>query len=170
MNEELFWEIIEESRTGLKTSDIDGNMEVQSENLREKLESLTKGELEDFYKISHELNIKAYRWDLWGAAYVIGGGCSDDSFMDFRSWLISMGKEVYYLGINSPDDLVGPATDPTVEDCFYEGFLYAIDEVYEEKFGQEIVLEIKYPSNPEGKDWDEDDLEKLFPKLSAKFD
>lgn len=34
-----------------------------------------------------------YRRDLWAAAYIIGGGCSDDSFIDFRAGLIAQGHE-----------------------------------------------------------------------------
>jgi len=34
---------------------------------------------------------KAYTWDLWGAAYLINGGCSDDGFEYFRRWLVSRG-------------------------------------------------------------------------------
>ncbi|MGW9206325.1 DUF4240 domain-containing protein [Embleya sp. NPDC055664] len=33
-----------------------------------------------------------YLWDLWAAAYLIGGGCSDDAFMDFRAGLIAQGR------------------------------------------------------------------------------
>ena len=32
---------------------------------------------------------EAYTWDLWGAADVIHGGCSDDGFEYFRRWLVS---------------------------------------------------------------------------------
>src|SRR5262245_21993141 len=31
----------------------------------------------------------SYMTDLWGAAYLINGGCSDDGFDYFRGWLMS---------------------------------------------------------------------------------
>ena len=34
-----------------------------------------------------------YRWDMWAAAYLIGGGCSDDGFIDFRAGLIAQGLD-----------------------------------------------------------------------------
>lgn len=36
---------------------------------------------------------KTYDWDLWGAAYLINGGASDDGFDYFRGWLLSQGSE-----------------------------------------------------------------------------
>jgi hypothetical protein len=33
-------------------------------------------------------------WRLWEVAYVVRGGCSDDSFEYFRSWIISHGESV----------------------------------------------------------------------------
>lgn len=43
-----------------------------------------------------------YRWDVWAAAYLIGGGCSDDSFMDFRAGLIAQGRDWYQKAAASP--------------------------------------------------------------------
>ena len=31
--------------------------------------------------------------DLWAAAYLINGGCSDDGFDNFRGWLIANGRD-----------------------------------------------------------------------------
>ena len=42
----------------------------------------------------HEVQ-RAYTWDLWGAAYVVHGGASDDGFVYFRHWLISKGRRVF---------------------------------------------------------------------------
>ncbi|MEI5006890.1 DUF4240 domain-containing protein [Streptomyces sp. PmtA] len=45
------------------------------------------------------------RWDVRAAAYVIGRGCSDDSFMDFRAGLIALGRAWYERAIGPPDSL-----------------------------------------------------------------
>lgn len=170
MDQNKFWNLITQTREGLNAVDNAGNMSLQAEKLSQILSGLSKKELTDFSRIFIELLNKAYRWDLWGAAYVIGGGCSDDSFMDFRSWLISMGKDVYEIGLKSPDELAAPAIDPTVEDCFFEEFLYVADQVFEEKFNEEMDLEMDYPDEPSGKPWEEDELKSMFPKLSRQFD
>jgi Protein of unknown function (DUF4240) len=48
---------------------------------------------------------RACSWDLWGAAYVVHGGVSDDGFDYFRRWLISQGAAVYAHVLVRPDDL-----------------------------------------------------------------
>jgi hypothetical protein len=144
-------------------------MDIQCVYLERILNNLSEEDLKSFNKIFTKLFFDAYRWDLWGAAFVIGGGCSDDSFMDFRSWLISMGKEVYETGMQNPDELVSAATDPTVEDCFFEDFQYVADNIYEEKYDSEFDLDIVHPKEPVGAPWEESDLDSLFPKLTEQF-
>jgi hypothetical protein len=52
-----------------------------------------------------------YRWDVWAAAYLIGGDCSDDSFIDFRAGIIAQGRDWYEKTAASPDN---PASHPAV--------------------------------------------------------
>ena len=48
---------------------------------------------------------EAYHWDLWGAAYLINGGCSDDGFEYFRRWLVLQGRDVFQAAVSNPDTL-----------------------------------------------------------------
>jgi hypothetical protein len=48
---------------------------------------------------------ESYRWDLWGAAYLINGGCSDDGFDYFRGWLLSQGRAIWQATLADPDSL-----------------------------------------------------------------
>ncbi|MFE9967491.1 DUF4240 domain-containing protein [Streptomyces sp. NPDC005525] len=52
-----------------------------------------------------------YRWDVWAAAYLIGGGRSDDRFSDFTAGLVALGREWYERAAACPDAL---AEHPTV--------------------------------------------------------
>src|SRR5262249_783427 len=73
---------------------------------------LSERSLDDIFAFAErwaKLHRAAHRWDLWGAAYLIGGGCSDDSFIDFRSGLILRGKQVYEAAIADPDNLADVA-------------------------------------------------------------
>jgi hypothetical protein len=45
--------------------------------------------------------------DLWGAAHLIMGGCSDDAFSDFRADLIELGRPVFEAAVRDPDSLAG---------------------------------------------------------------
>lgn len=48
---------------------------------------------------------EAFSYRLWGAAWVIGSGCSDDGFWDFRCWLVAQGEQVYRDALHHPDSL-----------------------------------------------------------------
>jgi hypothetical protein len=75
--------------------------------LQSELEKLEKDDILAFNARLWELLGQANRVDLWAAAYLIRGGCSDDSFLYFRCWLISRGKQVFEKALADPDTLVG---------------------------------------------------------------
>jgi hypothetical protein len=54
------------------------------EALRTELRALSLDEIIAFEVAFRRYLNEAYTWDLWGAAYVIHGGCSDDGFEYFR--------------------------------------------------------------------------------------
>ncbi|QDT38618.1 DUF4240 domain-containing protein [Stratiformator vulcanicus] len=168
MTNELFWDMIAKSKSAS-----DGDMDAQAEELRRQLSHLSAEEIVDFERVFGEYADRAYRWDLWGAAYIIGGGCSDDGFTDFRSWLISMGRVVYEEAIANPDSLAEINLGPDAEeDTFFEEFAYIACEAYENKTGSEMPdPQRSYSSDPAGDPWEEDgdDLQRRFPKLWAKY-
>lgn len=56
------------------------------------MERLTPQEVIELTRAFVELQFAVYNWDLWAVAWLgRGGRCSDDCFMDFRTWLISRG-------------------------------------------------------------------------------
>jgi hypothetical protein len=112
----------------------------------------------------------AFQWDLWGAAYLIGGGCSDDGFADFRNWLISMGRRVFEEAVSSADSLAQVVDAPGVEDVFFEEFSHVAAEAYEELTGRELPGETgRGPDVPAGEEWSEEgeELRKRLPRLWA---
>lgn len=86
MPAERFWRII--ARAAESAHDPD----TQVNALRTALRELTVEEIISFEVAFRSHLNKAYTWDLWGAAYVIHGGCSDDGFEYFRRWLVSRGR------------------------------------------------------------------------------
>ncbi|HYQ04670.1 MAG TPA: DUF4240 domain-containing protein [Polyangiaceae bacterium] len=172
MDTTRFWEIVAESRANFDPELADGNMDAQLERLQELLGELSPAEVLEFQRELDERMNAAYRWDLWGAAYLIEGGCSDDGFTDFRSWLISMGRDVYDAAVRDPETLVEVADADGVEATSFEEFQYVPSQVYEEKAGQEMPdTGVMHPEEPAGEQWSEegDDLSRLFPKLWAQY-
>ena len=114
-----------------------------------------------------ELLARAYRWDLWGAAYLINGGCSDDGFRYFRDWLISEGEAVYEDALADPDSLADIEQDEEFE---LESFGVVAAEVYEQMRDAPLPRgSSAEPASPAGQEWREDDLPALFPRLARRF-
>lgn len=122
MNASRFWEIVEASRTAFDPSVRDGNMDRQAQHLEVLLSALSPSDRSAFARHFLAAYHRAYSWNLWRAAYLIAGGCSDDGFMDFRSWLISMGRVVFEQALADPDSLCDVLVDPSIEDVFFEAF------------------------------------------------
>lgn len=153
-----FWQIID----GTVSEDYDAQLDA----LAETLAKLSREEILAFDQDFRKASLAAYRWDLWGAAYVINGGCSDDGFIDFRSWLISRGKSVYDGALANPESLAGHIREAFAE---FEEFAYVPMEVFETKFGEDWPGKGgSFPPEPEGTRWEEEQLDALFPKLTAK--
>ena len=123
----------------------------------------------DFHNLFESHMIESYKWDLWGVCYVIAEGCSDDAFEDFRSWLISMGRNVFEEAITNAESLTVSAYRPEIEDIFFEEFQYVSSDIYEKITGHEIPPSyVAYPDSPSGKKWTENELEHRFPKIWQK--
>ncbi len=153
-----FWDIVD--------STVDEDQDIQIEALQKALKKLSSEQVVAFENDFQRASVAAYRWDLWGAAYVINGGCSDDGFMDFRSWLIAQGRAVYDAAMADPESLADYIKEDFAE---FEEFAYVSNEVYMEKTDDDLPpTSVKHPADPEGEGWDEDDLDTLFPRITAK--
>ncbi len=96
-----FWEIIETARASARR---DG---LFHEALTDHLATLTEQDILEYHERFEKMHGALYRRDLWAAAYLIGGGCSDDSFIDFRAGLIAQERDWYEQAMTSPDSLAG---------------------------------------------------------------
>jgi hypothetical protein len=116
--------------------------------------------------------------DLWAAAYLIHGGCSDEGFDNFRGWLIAHGREVLARSVREPDSL---AELPAVREAAVNGAVFEAGEVL--TIAAEAHLEATgtpLPASPEAPVtkpdaamlWDFDNEEEMgrrLPRLSAMF-
>ncbi|MCW1885117.1 DUF4240 domain-containing protein [Luteolibacter flavescens] len=160
MDKNAFWKLLD----GLDAEDA-------AAELAARLEDLEPAEIAEFQRHFDEAHEAAYIWSLWGAAYLMEGGCSDDGFMDFRYGLISRGQKVYEAALADPDtlaDLVG-------DDDFIsnEEFGYVAGQVYQSITDEEIPRSDNPPAlEPTGEEWDFEDMDlnaEKLPKLTAKF-
>jgi predicted DNA-binding WGR domain protein len=172
-SENEFWSLIERAR---KNSE---DHEAQMELLGEYLQNRSVEDIVAFEHILQEMLAISYQTNLWGAAYLINGGCSDDGFDYFRAWLISKGKNIFQSALANPDDLSRYIHDDDFDFREYEceALLGVSSMAFEMKTGQSMDTfyeKINRISSPEIQmDWDFDDeneLKKRFPKLFKKLE
>jgi hypothetical protein len=166
MDDTTFWRLVAATRAAA------GNdTDRQSELLEARLRRLPPTQIAAFERIRRALDERAYAWDVWGAAYVVEDGCSDDCFRDFRAYLISLGREPYETALRDPDALA-----PAIEDAETGDWENADDvapDAYEAVTGEDIPGDSSDLSgDPRGTPWDDDDTEALVqrhPRLAERF-
>jgi Protein of unknown function (DUF4240) len=175
MDRGQFWALIEAAKAATG-----GDCRAQTAQLIAALREGSVDEVLAWDRIHDELMAESYGWDLWGAAYLINGGCSDDGFDYFRGWLLSQGHAIWQAALADPDSL---ADHPEVRayrpdqkfslhlEC--EDILGVAYRAYEALTGQEYTVEVAgmRPRPPElGEDWDFDDAAEMrtrYPRLWA---
>ncbi|MEU1785056.1 DUF4240 domain-containing protein [Streptomyces sparsogenes] len=136
MNIEDFWTIIETARTDAASASGDPDQAFVSA-LVDRLAATSKQTILEYHQCFDQLHAAIYRWDVWAAGYLIGGGCSDDAFMDFRAGLIAQGRIWYDRAATAPDALAGhpevvaAAAEGSDEALFNETVNYAASYAYE---------------------------------------
>jgi hypothetical protein len=162
MDDAGFWKIVEAGGTRAR-SDPDRQLAA----VVGKLTRLPPDEIRDFHRVFNERLTVAYSWDLWGAAYLINGGCSDDGFHYFRAWLISRGRTVYEKAVENPDTLAG-LTDPDRDDYEFEDLWGAALDAYRAVTGEDMPpVKTRWPARPRGRRWDFGDDEQVARRLPA---
>lgn len=141
MPEQSFWKLIHSSNRESR-----GHYQLQCQLLREKLEHLPSNDIVAFQRTFTVLMAGSYSYRLWEAAYALNGGCSDDGFEYFRSWLIAQGRNKFYWTLKYPRILFLIGVKEVIEN--YEGIAYCAAEAYQNKTGSELPYptDIKYPS------------------------
>ena len=161
-----FWRLIAETRSAA------GNdTGRQSELLEERLTQSSPQAIIEFARIRHRLDQRLYTWNLWGAAYVIEDGCSDDCFRDFRGYVISLGRGPFEDAIRDPDSLASVAQNAETGD--WENADNVAPDAYSSVTGNDFPLDDSDLSGrPRGTPFHENDaagLARRYPRLAARF-
>lgn len=170
LDEAVFWNIIELS---IKNSE---NIDEQEEFLISELEKRSFQEMVSFKLRVTELANKIHTSEIWCAAYLVNGGCSDDGFDYFKSWVVSRGREVYYSVKENADNLANYITEDDEDEFEFESLDYVAVTAFESKTGKDLydyLPEGKYDRNEIVFNWEENDEESMkaiCPKLFEKVD
>jgi hypothetical protein len=150
-----------------------GNVEKHLERLGKALAKLDARDLLDFEKIHVEMSHESYDARLWNVmAILCGGGCGDDSFDYFRSWLIMQGEAAFRKVLKQPERI--PEWYPPGKLDYADGFGSLARTAFEEQYAdRNFDAEYDGPEGPgelKGKlARTEEDLEAMFPDLCEKY-
>lgn len=169
-----FWELID------RTTKHDADQDAQIEALSQELRKLPVAEIEAFERAFQQQQRRAYTWDLWGAAYVMNGGASDDGFEYFQRWLVSRGRKVFEAALADPESLADLPASSELGDYEFEQFTAVAGSVWAEKTGTDPwsdpqgrlpYASVPLPAEPAGYPFEEDavHLARRYPKLWARF-
>lgn len=94
-----FWQLIDRAR------DASAKLDEVPKTLTDLLCTAQESEIVSFW--SHHIDClhRAYDARLWLAAVVTMHGCGDDTFHDFRDWLIALGQSRFEAALAEPDSL-----------------------------------------------------------------
>lgn len=184
MDDDEFWQLVESVRSSLN-GQMDPYGKAFAAALTQRLSTTSTQTVLDFQERFDRANGAIYRWDVWAAAYLIGGGCSDDSFSDFRAGVVSLGRDWYERVRANPDQL---AEHPSVmraasqgDDAalFAEAILYAPARAYEQISGDDHAFydarrDRRQSADEQemGEDFDFDDqheMRRRLPRLAELF-
>ena len=181
MDKQEFWRLINDSR-----EKSEGDQELQEQLLIDGLKAHTPDQIVEFESILREYLIEADDFKIIAAQKIIEGSVSDDSYLYFRCWLIVQGDTVFLNALDDPDtlaDVIEELYSEFDEVLEFEELLYVATTAFEQRTGREEDeddtfpravastrgLEYDFNVVTKGKDWTEEQLPMMFPKLWEKF-
>jgi hypothetical protein len=138
MDISTFWQLIDTTREASA-----GDHDKHSEMLVEALAHHSVEDISSFDDIANDFYDRANLALLWDAARMIMCGCSEDTFDDFRDWLIAQGQHAYERYVENPHFLADVVTLQDREDMMSLPTLMiqsVAREAYERKTGRGNAL------------------------------
>ena len=175
MSKDGFWNLIAEVKAACGQ-----DQKKHMDTLKARLKEQGAEYAQDFHNVVHAYKDLAYKYGLWSACGLMGHA-TDDGFIDFRAWLISQGKEVYFAVLKDPDRLaeLDPGDGMWFESFSYAGY-YALEDLTGEnaydnmsestqnRIANALIGDIEYG---EGIDYPYETLElpDYFPRMYKKY-
>ena len=171
MTEDIFWQLIDKSRSANNA-----NFETQCVTLTELLTSYSKEDIIAFEHILRDKIEEASSFPVMAAAFLVCSFISDDTYEDFRAWLIGQGMANFYKAIENPDVITGWLSPQQAEDLGGQYMLFVAVNAYLEKTNTDddeaFYQLIEHPDEKEiVQQWPEskEAYRKMLPKLFDKF-
>lgn len=183
MDRDEFWALVERARASVGETVTAEGAEAVAQQLVDDLTAYGPAAALEFQQAYDLLEAESYRWDLWAAAYLMRGGCSDDGFDYFRGWLVAQGRTVWERALADPDSLAGQGVDPDDDMVECEDILGVASSAYAAATGDEeafwttlMAADRDLPESgsggPIGENFDFDDdaqMRARLPRLAAIY-
>jgi hypothetical protein len=166
VDEAIFWQIIAEARR-----DADGDPEFMGEVLASRFSDAEDETLQGFQTRLVEASSRLYTWQHGAAAEMICGFVSDDRFTDWRSWVITLGRDTYERVVRNPDALADVEDLSGGCEGLGEFFGAAVAGIWFDRHGYGTDFPILEPADPPAGDKviDPAEIRALLPRLSARI-
>jgi hypothetical protein len=161
-SEDDFWKLIDRVKRQSK-----GDLEGAIAAFEAELGRLGDADLQAAAALFDAAMKRAYDYGLWGAAYVIHGGCGDDAFWDFRAGLIALGRKVYEAALAKPDSLA--AVKDVADRTLFEGFQYVPERVLEARKLEDLGKGQHHKTPTGTRRKGDSELPTLYPRLAKRF-
>lgn len=161
MTEARFWTLIGKARTGA------GSATQFAGAVEEQLKACTPKDIQAFDKLLAVRLAQLDAWDLWAFAHLARGGCSDDSFDDFRAWVVAQGRATFDAALAGPAELLKHHEGCWDFQC--EELLSVADEAYRAATGEDLVRPAGKARKTSGRRWQESELESRYPEVFRHF-
>lgn len=160
VDETIFWELIRRSQSPIVAE--------QVAVLGELLKTFRGADIKRFGSLYARFMKRLYHWNVWALAYAARDGCSDDSFEEFRTWLILQARpKLLQLAVEDPAAAAGSVPrDPELPDG---SLLAMIDEACLARCGGTVELPRTDLAKPNGREWSEAAFAETFPQLVRHY-
>jgi hypothetical protein len=164
-----FWSIIESTGRGAGP---DRRRQVRS--IQKLLQALDFDELASFANHLDDFLAKAYTFDLMIAAFTVYSYLSDDTFLDFRAWLVLQGRSRFEKAVANPDTVADLVSKREVDDMHCGAFSELPTRVWLDRGGnlKLYAKKIGFMENPIVKqNWPKDrqQFKQRYPVLYKAF-
>ncbi len=171
MRTDDFWQLIDRARAG------GGEPDAIAARAVALLAARDPEEIVGYASHQRRVLAASYRVDLWGAAYLINGGASDDGFEYFRGWLMTQGREVFARTVADPDSLAElpqvRAASLSGEEFECEDMLAVPWDAYRRATATDLPTDRQAAPAPDLNDFwdfdDEDEARRRLPRLAGLF-
>ena len=163
IDETRFWEIINKSKEHSDT------VSEQLKMLGEVLEGFNGAGIRSFSRHYAKQMKLLYHWNVWALGYAAFGGCGDETFDEFRLWLILQGdpkllemaiNETAKAALRVPSNLTLPA-------FIMQSLIDTAHLARTGKLAKPVQTTLR---NVKGKEWEEDKLAEIYPELYAHYE